>query len=800
MCILSRVFKFLSVCSLNVILVGDFNVHFQDPRDVDARELNGFLREYGLSSDFSAPTRFASCLDNSFSNTQVPLRTATVGCTFSDHKGLESAYYIRSLGVNDLDDRFVRPTTQCGLLLFYQLVQEINFQFVYSDDLSAGGAADVLIETLSSLASAAFPIRRVSCMGRNSLHISWFTPSLRKLREELHSLSDFYHATKDTDIHLRLKQLRARYRNELVEAKRRANENYIRSHSNSSSAIWRVIRKNSTAPSVAGSSSGLSANQFNVFFLGVPDKVMSSLPPTACDPISLSSWVDHDDSRGRYFKFQPVSQVEMRSAIMSIKSTKSMDYFGLNAIMLKHIVNLVTGPLTKLFNRCVMESTFPNILKIASVLPIHKKGKIDDVNNYRPISILPVIGKVFERLLSGQLFNYLELNKILHPNQHGFRLGRSTNTAAAAFVDRIVGHFERKEYCEVSLLDLSKAFDCVSHVILLRKLYMYNLLPCACGMLSSYMSNRKQCVRYKMEISELGVLTAGVAQGSIIGPLMFLLFINDFPNAFSTHETLLYADDTTIFSAGAGSECAVRACAEKMEVARRWFDANRLSLNNEKTLNLTFTLLRNPDSRRSSKFLGLHIDTELTWQFHCDDLILRLNSFCFALRRLSESVSLDVLRSAYFGLFHSHLSYGILLWGHSASARRVFAVQRRAIRVLDDLGYREDCRRSFASRNVLTLPSLYIYECLKYVIHRKDELTRHNMIHEHDTRGRTNIVGNALRLTRSRNSANYYGIKLYNAISMGVRGLQNDFFLRNVKKYLLGAAFYSMDEFFQNPP
>ena len=229
-------------------------------------------------------------------------------------------------------------------------------------------------------------------------------------------------------------------------------------------------------------------------------------------------------------------------------------------------------------------------------------------------------------------------------------------------------------------------------------------------------------------------------------------------------------------------------------------DSNQLSLNAEKTVNLSFTLLQNQNSRQTSTFLGLHIDTELTWRFHSDALVRRLNSSCFVLRRLSEAVSLDAPNSAYFGLFHSHLSYGILLWGHAASAQRVFAVQRRAIRLLDDLGCRESCRRSFVSRGVLTLPSLYIFECLKYVLNQRETLTHHSMIHDHNTRGRANIVTDALRLSRSRNGANYFGIKFYNAISIEVRGLPDNSFLRKLKKHLLGGAFYNIDEFLRRPP
>ena len=153
----------------------------------------------------------------------------------------------------------------------------------------------------------------------------------------------------------------------------------------------------------------------------------------------------------------------MRTAIQNIKSSKSTDYYGINSLMLKKVVNLIITPMTNLFNRCVTLNTFPDVLKIACVVPIHKKGNVDSATNYRPISLLPVVGKVFERLLGAQLVEHLEGYQHLEVGQHGFRASKSAGTALCALVDKIVDCYEGHEYCEVSFLDLSKAFDTVSH-------------------------------------------------------------------------------------------------------------------------------------------------------------------------------------------------------------------------------------------------------------------------------------------------------------------------------------------------
>ena len=170
----------------------------------------------------------------------------------------------------------------------------------------------------------------------------------------------------------------------------------------------------------SNSVSTLTADDFNKHFLEIPDKLAPERDDDSRDPMSFSAWTL---PTLEFFSFHAVSQGEMLSAIRGIKSGKIHDYFGLNAIMVKYVCTLIVAPLTILFNLCVEEGSFPDILKIACVTPLYKKGNSEEPSNYRPISILPVISKIFERLLKDQLLCYLEHNNILSENQFGFRPG-----------------------------------------------------------------------------------------------------------------------------------------------------------------------------------------------------------------------------------------------------------------------------------------------------------------------------------------------------------------------------------------
>ena len=222
-------------------------------------------------------------------------------------------------------------------------------------------------------------------------------------------------------------------------------------------------------------------------------------------------------------------------------------------------------------------------------------------------------------------------------------------------------------------------------------------------------------------------------------------------------------------------------------------------LNEAKTESLTFTLRANECRHQSVKFLGIHIDTELTWDAHGHKLAGKLSSAIFILRNLSGVVSRHVLRVAYCSLFQSHLLYGLIVWGHSAILSRIFGLQRRAMRVVAGLDYMSDCRQAFVDLKILTLPCLYILECIKYIA--LNNLCQGNTSeHGYDTRNATQIRQQWLRLSRSRNGQNYYGIKFFNSLGQKIKALPSRAMIAHVRDYLLTKAFYSFDEYCNSPP
>ena len=486
-----------------------------------------------------------------------------------------------------------------------------------------------------------------------------------------------------------------------------------------------------------------------------------------------------------------------------MKNLKNKDdrvVFGFNVTVIKTIRELIVAPLTKIINLCFKESIFPTCLKEAIVIPIFKKGEKTKISNYRPISLLPIFSKIIEKCMSSQVSVFLEDHSMLNKQQFGFRRGQSTVLAILDLVSYIMEGFESGEHTGTVFCDLSKAFDCVSHELLIKKLSYYNFDPRSIAFLRSYLNNRVQRVVVDGVASAAKKMDIGVPQGSVMGPLLFLLYINNLPNVSTGEHYVLFADDTTITMRETSLQTLITGLGEAQSRAENWFRCNSLVLNNNKTNHALFSLRSAPDcsySRAPTKFLGVYLDDGLKWDAHIESLARRLNSIVFVLRNLSGVVASGVLRTAYFALFHSLMSYAIVVWGHAPRSRRVFSLQRRALRIVAGLGYREDCKQTFIDLKVLTFPSLYILENLIYIKKNLEEYPTNDQRHSHGTRFAGQLSVPLWRLERCRGGPNYWAVKFYNRLPDELKNLPLAVFRRRVQDLLLRSALYDTEEFFR---
>lgn len=284
--------------------------------------------------------------------------------------------------------------------------------------------------------------------------------------------------------------------------------------------------------------------------------------------------------------------------------------------------------LSTTINQSMQDCTFPTALKLGVVTPVHKSGDKQQITNYRPICILPTISKIYEKIIAEQLINHLNSFALLNPLQFGFRSGYSTETACCFLIEEIKSKLDRGGVVGAVFLDLRKAFDIVSHNILINKLSSYKLSEQTIIWLKSYLGGRQQCVRLNNILSPLKEYTVGVPQGSILGPLLFSIYINDLPSA-CTADVIMYADDTVLFVHAKNEAEVSKQLTIQMQNVAVWLSQNNLTLNTDKTVAMYFTNRikhqnyptiyingRKIENVDEFTYLGVTLDPTLTFKNH----------------------------------------------------------------------------------------------------------------------------------------------------------------------------------------
>lgn len=545
---------------------------------------------------------------------------------------------------------------------------------------------------------------------------------------------------------------------------------------------------------------------FNNYFATIGSMLANEIPKPFHDENTQALPKTPIQNNYKMSQFKPCTEIEIMKIIDSLDPNCSTGLDGINTKAIKCIKVLIANPLTKCFNKLLHDGEFPDSLKMARVTPIFKSGSTTDPGNYRPISVLPVISKILEKILYNRLEVYLDSINFISDRQYGFRPKSNTLTATIDLVTKIKQNIDSKKIVVGIFIDLKKAFDTVSHKLLLKKLESLNISGSVLKMFESYLKNRSQVVKMDNNNYQSSAIpiTCGVPQGSILGPLLFLIYINNINEIGLNGHITLYADDTCLFYFGSSMLELIPQAQNDLNTLSTWFQYNLLTINIAKTCYIVFKaknkIIQSHDpltinniplqQKNTEKYLGLRMDSQLTWNTQIDYIRNKLSSLLGSLRNIVRCIPRKLRYTIYNTLVKPHLMYLIEIWGSAAKTKlaNLQIIQNKIIKMLFNYPYLTATSKIYEDTKIMNIRQLYTYnvcifvrKALSKTIHTNITLKKYKHVTKRSTRRASLIVLPKARTNYGKKTITFEGVQLFNKVPSHIKNVSS----HNAFKYQL---------------
>ena len=683
----------------DIVMMGDFNINLFAPH-------TKWLATYescGLSQLITEPTRVGNLLnkttttliDHIYTNCTEKVSAANVyKSAASDHYLVQCKYTYQDIRHKKHSHTYVdiRSFKNFDKNAFLYDLSRVSFNPVYQC-IDPENALDMWYSLFLPVLDEHAPIRKKRVKQKEiPAHI---TQDIRNLMKDRDKAKQQF-GKKDS----RYKRLRNRVSEAIKQSRRKQTSESIE-RNDALVNVWRIMNEiTGKSKSASNDQTNFSPEELNKHFLSLAQKLQTE--NDSPNP-SYNDLMEFSDSKPRpVFKMPLLAVYEVGKIISNLQSKKSCGADSVNANTLKMALPYIVESLTYVFNLCITNNVFPKRLKVAKVVPLPKVKNPSDISDFRPISLLPVLSKPLEKHMQKHMSNYIEESDLFYQYQSGFRKNHSCQTALIRLCDSWYRAINNSELVGTVFLDLKKAFDLVDHEILLSKIHIYFRDKDTTLLLKSYLSNRTQYVHNAGLSSSHGRIMYGVPQGSILGPLLFCLFINDLPFCLKGLDVVcdIFADDNSLHTHDKNLEVINTNLQEGLNRINDWCIRNKMMLNPTKTKAMILATRQKHQLKplclklslgtskiqqvEYHKLLGVIIDQKFTWEHHINHICKTVARNVYLLKLLSNYVKVEHLKIFFFAHCMSHLNYASPIWSGADEVhlKPLNSLHRRAAKIM----------------------------------------------------------------------------------------------------------------------
>lgn len=808
--ILEDILQYFTNAQRKVIICGDFNINTKDNPNTKYQQL---LLSYGFENHISSPTRVtetsSSTIDHILTNLEpAKVEAGVIQENVADH-------FPTHITVNVGRWQSTKISGCHSLRWDYkktkQRLHEKDFAGTYDSDVNVA-YKNFFAMLESSCVRRKFNSRRAEYLF--SPICPWMTDSILKvIRNKEHWCNKMKQHKNNTYFKEQYRIARNLSLALMRKRKKQYYSNLILKANGNSKEMWRIINSVTKKQkpciklpdsNILGCDSSGLLEMFNESFINVGNQFSSKNSDEEYISI-LPSPLQNS------FVFEEITAEEIVQIAKQMPANKAAGADEITVNILKDNIEILCHPLKRIFNLSFESGMYPEELKTGRVTPIFKADDPNNITNYRPITLLSCINILFEKLIAKRMLSYIDKYNILTKNQHGFRKNYSTATAVHSATEAIYNALNNNHFALGIFLDIKKAFDSVNHEILLSKLERYGFRGPAIKFFRSYLTNRRQFVQIAQNKSSIKQIDNGVPQGSVLGPILFSLFINDYPSSLYSAQAVLYADDTALVVTHSSLTEVQSLGNKELQNTLKWFNANKLLLNTKKTKYVLFASHRKKGPRLCTlkiggveieqvhryKYLGITLDASLHWAPHIEELSRKLAYGCYTLINARKHFNKETLRIIYFSVFHSHLTYCIESWGftYASYLAPINILQKRALKIMLSVPRTSPSAPIFKELKIMPFEQVRDY---KTAILVNRVLTTNTPYQSavftmplRDTRHacNNNINFPKVHNVYGRRLISFIGAKVWNHLPMYIKSVPN--FVPTLKKYILSECCFS---------